>query len=141
MTRIGENWIWTASQVLLQAWETKRLENIKSYTAPYTAPAAAQAPWGHELSTFKGHTAHTMTVPAGTGHHLTRGHVSTTRLSDHTVCPLHSFFPLGDVCTSSLFLAICCLGGRQALWVPTEWQPVTGTAPQENGLCVGGPNV
>lgn len=40
--------------------------------------------------------------------------------------------------TSPLFLAICCLGGRQALWVPTERQPVAGTAPQEDGLCGGG---
>lgn len=92
-----------------------RQGNIKSYTVPPQPPTAAQALWGHELSTFKGHAAHTMTVPAGTGHHLTRSHVSAARLSDHVVCPLHSVFPLGDVCTSSLFLTICCLGGRQAL--------------------------
>lgn len=75
----------SGTPVSLRNKETKKQKS-------YTAPVAAWAPRGHELPTFKGHAAHTMTIPAGTGHHLTRSHVSATRLSDHTVCPLHAFF-------------------------------------------------
>lgn len=37
---------------------------------------------------------------------------------------------LVDVTARPHFLAICCLGGRKALWVPTERQPRMEKAPQ-----------